>query len=134
MPIPLDNMNRVGAGLHDLLPWYLNGTLDTDEARTFEAHLDGCSPCLGELGPMRQLEEAISRHREAFFEPHPDPGSIVAEAFDRLSSSEAGRIHMHLSFCPTCALESRLAREGREEGDVTPTGTTGRRSRWRRAL
>ncbi len=122
------------AELHELLPWYVSGTLEPEEARAFEIHVRTCRPCGRDLGPLRQMQEVIARHGEAFFLPHPDPDRIVAEAFDRMPPSEAEEIHTHLLLCSTCALESRLAREGREETAATAPIARRRHLRWKAAL
>lgn len=122
------------AGLHELLPWYVSGTLEPEEARAFEIHLRDCRSCGRDLGPLRQMLEAIERHGEAFFRPHPDPDRIVAEAFDRMPPSEAEEIHTHLLLCSTCALESRLAREGREGTAATEPIARRRPVRWKVVL
>ncbi|HEY1929533.1 MAG TPA: zf-HC2 domain-containing protein [Caulobacteraceae bacterium] len=42
-----------------LLPWYLTGRLDPDEAGRVEAHLDECGACRDELAAERRLREAV---------------------------------------------------------------------------
>ena len=121
-------------GLHGLLPWYVSGTLEPEEARAFEIHVRTCRPCGRDLGPLRQMQEVIARHGEAFFQPHPGPERIVAEAFDRTPPSEAEEIRTHLLLCSTCALESRLAREGREGTVATAPIARRRLLRWKVAL
>jgi hypothetical protein len=103
-------MREARAGLHDLLPWYVAGSLDPEETAAFETHIRHCRPCDRDVAQMRRMRDIIERHGAAFFEPHPGVESIVAEAFDDLPSAGAGSVRAHLEFCPTCALESRLAR------------------------
>jgi hypothetical protein len=124
-------MREDQTGLHQLLPWHVSGTLEPEEARAFEIHLGTCLPCSRDIGPLRQMQEAIERHGEAFFQPHPGPDRIVAEAFDRLPPSEAGEIRAHLLLCSTCALESRLAREGRDGAAAAAPTARHRLLRWK---
>ncbi|MBV8684821.1 MAG: zf-HC2 domain-containing protein [Caulobacteraceae bacterium] len=42
-----------------LLPWYLTGQLDPDEAQRVRAHLDVCGACQSELAAERRLQEAV---------------------------------------------------------------------------
>jgi hypothetical protein len=46
--------------VQELLPWFVNGTLETDEAERVEAHLATCAECRGELAAERQLAEGIA--------------------------------------------------------------------------
>jgi hypothetical protein len=46
--------------VQELLPWFVNGTLEADEAERVEAHLAGCAECRGELAAERQLAEGIA--------------------------------------------------------------------------
>lgn len=43
-----------------LLPWYANGTLDSEETAAVEAHLDGCAECRAELESERALGAMIA--------------------------------------------------------------------------
>jgi anti-sigma factor RsiW len=42
-----------------LLPWYVNGTLGTEETRTVEHHLSQCAACRRELETLRQVQAAV---------------------------------------------------------------------------
>jgi anti-sigma factor RsiW len=44
----------------ELLPWYVNGTLEGDERAQVEAHLSACLPCRRELEAQRALQTALS--------------------------------------------------------------------------
>jgi anti-sigma factor RsiW len=54
--------------MHELLPSYFDGELDTARGREFESHLAGCPECTRELAALRNLRAAL--HDESFrFEP-----------------------------------------------------------------
>jgi anti-sigma factor RsiW len=59
----------------ELLPWFLNGTLEGDEAHQVEEHLRGCPACRAELECMNVLR---SDYVESELAPE------AQEAFDRL--------------------------------------------------
>jgi len=42
----------------ELLPWFLNGTLDADESGQVEQHLHTCAACRSELQCLRELQSA----------------------------------------------------------------------------
>ncbi|HEU4649838.1 MAG TPA: zf-HC2 domain-containing protein [Croceibacterium sp.] len=43
-----------------LLPWFVNGTLEADEAALVEAHLDACDECRADLAANRALREVYA--------------------------------------------------------------------------
>lgn len=45
--------------VQELLPWFVNGTLDRDETERVEAHLADCAECRAELASERQLAAAV---------------------------------------------------------------------------
>jgi anti-sigma factor RsiW len=45
-------------GAQELLPWYLNGTLDAEEGAQVEQHLRTCAACRSELQCLRELQSA----------------------------------------------------------------------------
>ena len=91
----------------ETLPWYLNGTLDADETRNLEAHLESCPVCRQE---HRETAFAAAAHSA-----HPPAEELVDFVFHRLAlSSRRGVVERHLKACPTCALEVRLAEASRD--------------------
>jgi hypothetical protein len=51
--------DRVHRRMWELLPWYVNGTLDGHERQDVEAHLGVCPACQAELVRCRDVAEAI---------------------------------------------------------------------------
>lgn len=46
--------------VQELLPWYVNGTLDAEEVARVEAHLGGCAECREELAFDRRLAQGVA--------------------------------------------------------------------------
>lgn len=77
----------------EILPWYVNGTLDSDERTAVEAHLDRCSLCRNELAASQELASAVRRAAEL---PPVAPAAegrrdVHAAPLDAPSLSPAGR-------------------------------------------
>ena len=64
----------------DLLPWYVNGTLDENDLMDVELHLEDCSSCRVELTNEKRLGLAV-RSSEEFAFSH-------ERAFSRLGLDE----------------------------------------------
>ncbi len=45
--------------IDELLPWYVNATLDDEEKRRVETHIAGCPSCQGKVEELRQLSVAL---------------------------------------------------------------------------
>lgn len=63
----------------ELLPWYVNGTLEGNERAQVEAHLSACLPCRRELEAQRALQSAM----------------LVSQRDPELARA-AARMHAHL--------------------------------------
>ena len=63
--------------LGDLLPWYVNGTLEGNELADVEAHLEDCASCRSELAREQQLAAGVRRSEEMSFS--------YERAFERLT-------------------------------------------------
>ncbi|MGG6462677.1 anti-sigma factor family protein [Solilutibacter silvestris] len=55
---------------HELLPLYLDGELDAETSRAFEAHLDACTECQARLAELEALRSAI--RTQAHYHAAPD--------------------------------------------------------------
>jgi len=55
----------------ELIPWYVNGTLEAAERRLVERHLEGCSECRAEVELCRGLIDAGGRAEDLAPAPHP---------------------------------------------------------------
>jgi len=110
--------------LHDLLPWYMTGTLDPEQAVAFRDHLPDCEACRAEMDFIARLQAEIDRHGEAFLEEHPPAQRLVAAFRGELGQAEAAEVRRHLALCAACATESRwIADDERSES----TGEDARR-------
>jgi hypothetical protein len=96
----------------ELLPWYLNDTLDPGERAEVLQHLETCAEC----------REALAQTRTALkvFAQHLSPGDLVALAWGEPPAGiDPALAREHLASCPECAAELELARTSRhlEEED-----------------
>lgn len=64
--------SRVHRKVWELLPWYVNGTLDGREHQNDEAHLSTCAVCRAELARCRELAAAVHTAEEVSWSPSPE--------------------------------------------------------------
>jgi anti-sigma factor RsiW len=96
----------------ELLPWYLNGTLDEGEQGEVRVHLEGCTKC------RRALEE--TRLAGRIYGQHIPSEALVALAWGETPEGlDPGVLERHLETCPECAAELEMVRTSRrlEEDD-----------------
>ncbi len=102
----------------ELLPWYLNNTLDATESREVREHLASCEGC------RKALDD--TRRAWTIFDQHIPSEALVALAWGEepegyLPGSPGFRetLEAHLQSCPECAAELELVRMSRrlEEDD-----------------
>jgi anti-sigma factor RsiW len=120
----------------ELLPWYLNGTLDERDQREVRLHLEGCEPCRQALEETRLAGRIYGQHVPA--------EALVALAWGETPEGiDPDLLERHLESCPECAAELEMVRTSRrlEEDDrvaLFPSRTTVPRTpaalpRWRAA-
>jgi Putative zinc-finger len=69
----------------ELLPWYVNGTLEGGDRAQVEAHLSACLPCRRELEAQRALQSAVS-----VLPQDPELSRALARVHAQLDAAERG--------------------------------------------
>ena len=101
------------ADVTELLPVYLGGGLEADEARRVEAHLAGCSSC--------RQEERDTRTALALYDGHLPVELLLDYAFGAsMSPRSRAVVESHVAACTRCAEELALVRE-QHSGDEGPS-------------
>ena len=67
-------------GLCELLPWYVNRTLNEAESRTMDRHLRHCQACAEELPVLCAVRESMHNESVAVLAPKPDAEQFLANA------------------------------------------------------
>jgi hypothetical protein len=112
-----------------LLPWYLAGSLERDEQDRVAAWLERSAEGRERLNAMRPLAEGLRRGGPGALGPHPATGQLADFALGRIwKSAEREAIAAHVEACPTCEMESRMARRA-AAGDLLPAASGTRRFR-----
>lgn len=57
------------ARAHELLPWLVNGRIESRDAAWLDAHLAGCAACRAELTAQQRVRDAIAREPTVEFAP-----------------------------------------------------------------
>lgn len=84
------------ARAHELLPWMVNGRIESRDATWLDGHLAHCADCRNELAAQRRLRDAIAREPTVEFAPQ--------AGFNRLwKRIEADAHGTHASPAPTTA-------------------------------
>lgn len=92
--------------VEELLPWFLNDSLEKAEHEKVKEHLGDCSECRGEI-------EATTFAARVFDE-HVEVDSLLDYALDQeISSEESSRIESHLQNCAACRDQVEMARNSR---------------------
>ena len=66
--------------LCELLPWYVNRTLDEAELSAMDLHLDHCAACDEELAILRAVQESVHRESVAVLVPKPNAEQFLTNA------------------------------------------------------
>ncbi len=94
--------------ISQLLPWYLNGTVTSEERHRLDEHLQACTSCRAELADTLWAAKAFTRH--------PSSRTLVELAYDREVPHQSAVLE-HLQQCTDCAEQLRLIRESRRLED-----------------
>lgn len=94
-----------------LLPWHLNGTLDSGERRQVEEHLESCADCRGELAETRGAFALYGAHL---------PATLLVQRAEAPAARlygvgglpvERRLVDAHLDHCGSCREELDLVRQ-----------------------
>ncbi len=90
----------------ELLPWWMNGSLEAEERRQVDDHLAACASCHHELDETADAWQMMSWHI---------PSLALAEFAEGLEPSGLDRdlVARHLEECASCRAEAELATPGR---------------------
>lgn len=98
----------------ELLPWWVNGTLEEGERGEVRRHLQECERCRQALAETREAWEIFGQHLPS--------EALVAIAYGEPSAGiDPAVAERHLASCPECAAELELARTSRrleEDGRI----------------
>ena len=108
----------------------LQGTLDDEQRRRFEKHLEACAECRADRPLIAGLLQASRRHGERFFQQHPTAEDLVDAIDGRSDLQRTAAVYAHLEICPTCALEADLLRGADASGAGSRRARRRRRERW----
>lgn len=75
----------------ELLPWFVNGTLDADLHDRVERHLAQCPECREDVGVLRQIAESVRRESPAPLLPPADPRGLLERIDGRPASPRPAR-------------------------------------------
>ena len=90
----------------ELLPWLMNGTLESSEQRLVREHLMRCQGC--------QRELAQSSFAWSVYQQHVPTQALVNIAYDRpIIAAERNLFERHVEACPDCAEQLEMVRESR---------------------
>jgi len=108
----------------ELLPWYLNGSLESGELAEVRQHLETCESCRTALAETGQAWAVFSQERPAPQDTrHISAQALVALAWGEAPAGIDAAAEAHLDFCAECAAQLEMARMSRrleEEENVVP--------------
>ena len=74
----IDKHQNVVDELCELLPWYVNNTLNEVELHAMRQHLHACDSCAAEIPILRALQESVRRESVAVFAQKPNSEQFLA--------------------------------------------------------
>jgi anti-sigma factor RsiW len=75
----------------ELVPWYVNGTLEDRERDAVTAHLSGCPACREEVAQCQTLAAAVHGARDPAWTPGPDQLARLLASIELLEAKDGRR-------------------------------------------
>lgn len=75
----------------ELVPWYVNGTLEGPDRDAVTAHLSDCLACREEVAQCQTLAAAVQSARDPAWAPEPDRLARLLANIELLEAKEGGR-------------------------------------------
>ena len=87
---PSDESNGEHEKVWEILPWYVNGTLESHEREFVARHILRCRSCTDEVERCQSIATAVRSEDDAR-SPSPEHFARLMERIDRASKPEIGR-------------------------------------------
>jgi anti-sigma factor RsiW len=86
-------MSEAGRHRHiaELIPWYVNGTLEGRDRDAVTAHLSDCLTCREEVAQCQTLAAAVQVTGDSVWAPDPDRLGRLLASIERLEATDAQR-------------------------------------------
>jgi hypothetical protein len=86
---PSDEFDRNHQKVWEILPWYVNGTLESHEHEFVARHISRCQSCADEVARCQSIAAAVRSAEESSRTPSPEHLARLMERIDRESTSSA---------------------------------------------
>ena len=92
---------------HEMLPWYMAGTLESEKVVGFRDHLVSCEPCRREMALLEDLRRELDRHGQVFLKDHMTAEQLVDMVQGEQTDAAFAVAGEHLALCSSCTEEAR---------------------------
>jgi len=86
--MPIDN-NEQHREIMELLPWFVNQTLDEQQSKIVSDHLEHCEECQGEVKLLETMNAMTRSEAESNYHQHADIDKDLINVMDRIDASES---------------------------------------------
>lgn len=102
-----DSMEQAHKAVFELLPWYVNDSLNSSEKQQVDRHLKRCEICRAEANFLAQTQSALA----AIPDHIPSPTNGLNTVLDRIEAETNGSSNKTPSLASVSSLESSVERE-----------------------
>ena len=129
-----ERVDRERSGVEEhpaLLPWYVEGNLDSRSARDVERHLARCAECREEVEALASMRASLRGMHAGADRPVTLEELLAYEAGDRtLAPAARERVEQHLAACSACREDLAALRASRGNGATPRVRVAPRRPAW----